>query len=170
MFFYWWQVNAARRLKSVRLVTPDWLWTCAERWERVEESLFPVGGERAGSRHPPPHCASPPHPPPTPHSPSADRFIDTINPLMTFSVQDIADMDAEVRFFSRFLLCLMFNPHKQVHTCWWPSMHGSLSNSTNRLDKKFNIVSSLWFANGSSNLRLIDYAFQSNCLNNKKSN
>lgn len=133
-------MNAARRLKSVRLVTPDWLWTCAERWERVEESLFPVGGERAGSRHPPPHCASPPHPPPTPHSPSADRFIDTINPLMTFSVQDIADMDAEVRFFSRFLLVLCSTHINRVTHVGGQVCMGVVTNSTNRFDKKFNIV------------------------------
>lgn len=95
------KVNAARRMKDVKTVTPDWLWTCAERWERVEEALFPVGCERAGSRHPPPHCASPPHsiahdtPAPRMRSPSG-RFMDTINPLMSFSSKDIADMDAEV--------------------------------------------------------------------------
>ncbi|XP_046662876.1 LOW QUALITY PROTEIN: RNA polymerase II subunit A C-terminal domain phosphatase-like [Homalodisca vitripennis] len=91
------KVNAARRMKDVRLVTPDWLWTCAERWERVEEMLFPVGCEKTGSRHPPPHCTSPPHGTPAPRlrSPSG-RFMDTINPLMTFSSEDIADMDAEV--------------------------------------------------------------------------
>lgn len=85
-------------MKNVKLVTPDWLWTCAERWERVEEALFAVGCERTGSRHPPPHCASPPHnstPAPRQRSPSG-RFMDTINPLMTFSSKDIADMDAEV--------------------------------------------------------------------------
>ena len=88
-------------MKDVKTVTPDWLWTCAERWERVEEALFPVGCERAGSRHPPPHCASPPHsithdtPAPRTRSPSG-RFMDTINPLMSFSSKDIADMDAEV--------------------------------------------------------------------------
>uniref|UniRef100_A0A1B6L9H7 RNA polymerase II subunit A C-terminal domain phosphatase n=1 Tax=Graphocephala atropunctata TaxID=36148 RepID=A0A1B6L9H7_9HEMI len=91
------KVNLARRMKDVKLVTPDWLWTCAERWERVEEVLFTVGCERTGSRHPPPHCASPPHDTPAPRlrSPSG-RFMDTINPLMTFSSEDIADMDAEV--------------------------------------------------------------------------
>ena len=32
----------ALRLPSVRLVNPNWLWTCAERWEWVDERLFPV--------------------------------------------------------------------------------------------------------------------------------
>ena len=32
----------ASRLPNVKLVNPDWLWTCAERWEWVDERLFPV--------------------------------------------------------------------------------------------------------------------------------
>ncbi|XP_054277966.1 RNA polymerase II subunit A C-terminal domain phosphatase-like [Macrosteles quadrilineatus] len=99
------KVNAARKFKQLKmvppdfkLVSPDWLWSCAERWERVEEALFPVGGEKGGTRQPPSHC-SPPHIPhtPAPRQRSASgRFMDTINPLMTFSSEDIADMDAEV--------------------------------------------------------------------------
>ena len=33
----------SRRLKGIHVVTPDWLWACAERWEKVEEKLFPLG-------------------------------------------------------------------------------------------------------------------------------
>ncbi|XP_046843100.1 RNA polymerase II subunit A C-terminal domain phosphatase-like [Xenia sp. Carnegie-2017] len=32
----------AQRMRNVRLVNPNWLWTCVERWEWVEERLFPV--------------------------------------------------------------------------------------------------------------------------------
>ena len=32
----------ALRSPHVRLVNPNWLWTCAERWEWVDERLFPV--------------------------------------------------------------------------------------------------------------------------------
>ena len=32
----------ALRLPTVRLVNPNWLWTCAERWDWVDERLFPV--------------------------------------------------------------------------------------------------------------------------------
>eukprot|EP00794_Sanderia_malayensis_P019121 gene19121-21038_t len=32
----------AARLSHVKLVNPDWLWCCAQRWEWVEEKLFPV--------------------------------------------------------------------------------------------------------------------------------
>lgn len=32
---------------KLHVVTPDWLWTCAERWERVDERLYPLqrGGQ-----------------------------------------------------------------------------------------------------------------------------
>ncbi|RZF41409.1 hypothetical protein LSTR_LSTR000123 [Laodelphax striatellus] len=91
------KVNAAKKMKHIKVVTPDWLWSCAERWERVEELLFPVSCEKTSSRHPPPHCVSPTHglPAQRQRTPSG-RFMDTINPLMSFSSEDIADMDAEV--------------------------------------------------------------------------
>lgn len=46
------KVNASRRMgdgttKKIHVVTPDWMWTCAERWERVDERLYPLqrGGQ-----------------------------------------------------------------------------------------------------------------------------
>uniref|UniRef100_A0A1B6DUE4 RNA polymerase II subunit A C-terminal domain phosphatase n=2 Tax=Clastoptera arizonana TaxID=38151 RepID=A0A1B6DUE4_9HEMI len=95
------KVNAARKMKNVKMVTPDWLWICAERWEHVNELLFPIRYERSGTRHPPPHCTSPPPTPnnliPAPRARTlSGRFMDTINPLMSFSSKDIEDMDAEV--------------------------------------------------------------------------
>ena len=34
------QVNDARRYgDKVHIVTPDWLWSCSERWERVRHIL-----------------------------------------------------------------------------------------------------------------------------------
>lgn len=48
-------------MKNVILVTADWLWVSAERWERVDEKVFPLGRNRAGTRHPPAHCGSPEH-------------------------------------------------------------------------------------------------------------
>ncbi|XP_004922411.1 RNA polymerase II subunit A C-terminal domain phosphatase isoform X1 [Bombyx mori] len=100
------KVNTSRRMtekKSSKLhvVTPDWLWSCAERWERVEEKLYTLQrGGQSSCRRPPAHCSSPP-PPPAPvaalrrRTPSG-RFMDTINPLLSFSSDDIADMDREV--------------------------------------------------------------------------
>lgn len=33
--------------QKLHVVTPEWLWTCAERWERVDERLYPLqrGGQ-----------------------------------------------------------------------------------------------------------------------------
>lgn len=98
------KVNAGRRRKSIKIVTPDWLWACAEWWEHVDEKLFVLSSKGSKNRHPPPHCSSPEHVPNYPlhetpaarkRSPSG-RFMDTINPLMSFSSADIADMDKEV--------------------------------------------------------------------------
>ncbi|KAL4705546.1 hypothetical protein ACJJTC_006874 [Scirpophaga incertulas] len=93
------KVNATRRMgdgkNKVHVVTPDWLWTCAERWERVDERLYPL--QRAGqssSRRVPAHCGSPPPPAPRKRTDSG-RFLD-FNPLLSFSSDDIADMDREV--------------------------------------------------------------------------
>lgn len=36
------KARTAMKFKSMKKVTPDWLWSCSERWERVEEMLFPV--------------------------------------------------------------------------------------------------------------------------------
>jgi hypothetical protein len=38
-----WQVGEAKRMAGVRVMTPDWLWACAERWEKVDERLYPLG-------------------------------------------------------------------------------------------------------------------------------
>ncbi|XP_047031569.1 RNA polymerase II subunit A C-terminal domain phosphatase [Helicoverpa zea] len=100
------KVNASRRMgegkaNKLHVVTPEWLWTCAERWERVDERLYPLQrGSQSSCRRPPAHCSSPP-PAPAPvaalrkRTPSG-RFMDTINPLLSFSSDDIADMDREV--------------------------------------------------------------------------
>ncbi|XP_050305467.1 RNA polymerase II subunit A C-terminal domain phosphatase [Anthonomus grandis grandis] len=100
------KVNAGRRRKNLKIVTPDWLWCCAERWEHADERIFPLNSKGSKNRHPPPHCSSPEHVPDYPEehetpgmrkrrTPSG-RFMDTINPLMSFSTADIADMDKEV--------------------------------------------------------------------------
>ncbi|XP_060721947.1 RNA polymerase II subunit A C-terminal domain phosphatase isoform X1 [Tachysurus vachellii] len=36
------KVRQAQACKHVHVVNPDWLWGCLERWERVEEQLFPL--------------------------------------------------------------------------------------------------------------------------------
>ncbi|XP_063540662.1 RNA polymerase II subunit A C-terminal domain phosphatase isoform X2 [Cydia strobilella] len=102
------KVHASRRMgegkNKLHVVTPEWLWACAERWERVDERLYPLQrGGQSSARRPPAHCSSPPPaPPPAPPVAAArkrtasGRFADTINPLLSFSSDDIADMDREV--------------------------------------------------------------------------
>lgn len=54
------KVNAARKMPKIHIVSPEWLWTCAERWECVEEQLFPLDSRKASkTRQPPAHCHSP---------------------------------------------------------------------------------------------------------------
>jgi len=130
----------AKKFKHIRIVTPDWLWSCAERWEHVEELLYPLNAEMAVVHlKPPAHCTSPNvalqlikagssieetkvaapvfdrvtdkrtspqvkkgdkgksllSPRLATERPSR-RFSETLNPLLAFSSQDIADMDREV--------------------------------------------------------------------------
>ncbi|CAJ1084210.1 RNA polymerase II subunit A C-terminal domain phosphatase isoform X2 [Xyrichtys novacula] len=36
------KVRQAQGYKHLHVVNPDWLWSCLERWERVEEQLYPL--------------------------------------------------------------------------------------------------------------------------------
>ncbi|XP_058475220.1 RNA polymerase II subunit A C-terminal domain phosphatase isoform X2 [Solea solea] len=36
------KVRQAQGCKHLHVVTPDWLWSCLERWERVQEQLYPL--------------------------------------------------------------------------------------------------------------------------------
>lgn len=36
------KVNQVKKHKDVHIVNPDWLWTCMDRWEWVEERLYPL--------------------------------------------------------------------------------------------------------------------------------
>ncbi|KAM9738628.1 RNA polymerase II subunit A C-terminal domain phosphatase isoform 3-T3 [Menidia menidia] len=36
------KVRQAQGCKQLHVVNPDWLWSCLERWERVEELLYPL--------------------------------------------------------------------------------------------------------------------------------
>lgn len=96
------KASAARKRPDIKIVTPEWLWICAERWEHVEEKLFPLRSDGRGgsnSRDPPAHCSSPEHSPPPNILPNAieqDKFADTLNPLLSFSDEDIKRMAGEV--------------------------------------------------------------------------
>ena len=99
----------AARTRQVAVVTPDWLWACAERWERVEERLFPLSRHCEVTRRPPAHCSSP-------EIAFAERCSDLdlnldgaaagafgrqpsvaeADPFLSFSSEDLAGMDKDV--------------------------------------------------------------------------
>lgn len=86
------KVSLAQKNRKIQIVTPDWLWTCAERWEHVSEILFPLNNKKTERmRKIPLHCS-----PERLHSKEEIRFIDTINPYMVFSKDDIESMTEEV--------------------------------------------------------------------------
>lgn len=103
------KVNAARKKANIKIVNANWLWTCAERWEIVDERLFPLDRKNKNkTRQPPAHCHSPEHV--VNYSEKSEisstsnmqddddepeKFIDTINPLLSFSNADLADMNKE---------------------------------------------------------------------------
>lgn len=90
------KANAAKKDAHVKIVNPEWLWTCAERWEHVDERLFPVTTQVRGSRVPPPHCSSPESVEEVESNSAANCFANTINPLMSFTQEEIEFMDKEV--------------------------------------------------------------------------
>ncbi|KFB46902.1 hypothetical protein ZHAS_00014910 [Anopheles sinensis] len=92
------KVNNARKNSKINIVTPEWLWTCAERWEHVEERLYPLKASNpAKMRQPPPHCHSPEHVVNygggTTKSREEPKFMDTVNPLLSFSNDDLDAMN-----------------------------------------------------------------------------
>ncbi|XP_017883327.1 RNA polymerase II subunit A C-terminal domain phosphatase isoform X1 [Ceratina calcarata] len=89
------KANAAKKNPNIKIVNPDWLWTCAERWEHVDERLFPLTAKARASRIPPPHCSSPERVE-EPEKNTVDNFADSINPLMSFTPEEIEIMDKEV--------------------------------------------------------------------------
>ncbi|KZC10842.1 PREDICTED: RNA polymerase II subunit A C-terminal domain phosphatase [Dufourea novaeangliae] len=89
------KVNAAKKNGTIKIVNPDWLWTCAERWEHVDERLFPLTIKARASRIPPPHCSSPERIEEDEQR-IENSFADSINPLMSFTPEEIEIMDKEV--------------------------------------------------------------------------
>jgi len=101
------KINDAKKQGRSVIVTPDWLWACAERWERVDERLFPLGKLSNVTRKPPAHCSSP-------EIAFAERCADIelnleggpgynrhpsvveSDPFLAFSSDDIKGMDKEV--------------------------------------------------------------------------
>ncbi len=40
------KVNMAKKNGKVKIVNPNWLWVCADRWEKVDEKLFPLKDDK----------------------------------------------------------------------------------------------------------------------------
>lgn len=103
------KVNTAKKRSEIKIVNADWLWTCAERWEHVEELLYQLDKKKTGKqRHPPAHCHSPEHVvnyaekseiPSTSNCQEPAKFVDTINPWLSFSNADLDEMNKEVDQF-----------------------------------------------------------------------
>jgi len=104
------KVNEAKRL-GVRVVAPDWLWGCAERWQHVDERLYPLPKNEDGSGvtvKPPTHCVSWDLPEAklssasggpsrrVSRSPSGDALPETLNPLLALSSEDLRGMEDEL--------------------------------------------------------------------------
>lgn len=83
------KVFQAQKNKKIQIVTPDWLWTCAERWEHVDEQLYPLTNNRPKQmRQVPAHCS----PERIPESDDA-KFN---NPYLQMCDDEIASMQQEV--------------------------------------------------------------------------
>lgn len=91
------KVNSAKKNPNIKLVSPEWLWSCAERWEPVEEQLFPMPKMPSKMRQPPPHCS--PDRNDENSSTEPQKFMDTINPLLSFSNDELDQMDSEFNEF-----------------------------------------------------------------------
>ena len=93
------KVNEALKRKStIKIVTPDWLWCCAERWEKAEELIFPLNKSVPVTMKPPPHCSSPEiaFAERCPPIPDIKLLPEATNPKLAFSNEDLAEMDKEV--------------------------------------------------------------------------
>ena len=100
------KVNEVKALnkkgRKIHVVTPDWLWGCAERWDRIDELLFPLTpGHNPVTLKPPAHCSSPEiafaercanvdvtKTPP--------RLAESSNPALKLSADDWKKMDDEI--------------------------------------------------------------------------
>ncbi|XP_059474083.1 RNA polymerase II subunit A C-terminal domain phosphatase [Neocloeon triangulifer] len=78
------KVNEARRAGSgIQVVSPEWLVCCSERWERVDERLFPIP-------------KSPKRVLPERHLRLSSSMAESYNPLLVLSSDDLKSMDQEV--------------------------------------------------------------------------
>ncbi|EDW02247.1 RNA polymerase II subunit A C-terminal domain phosphatase [Drosophila grimshawi] len=105
------KVNAAKKEANIRVVNANWLWACAERWEHVDERLYPLDRKvRNKGRQPPAHCHSPEHvvnynerseisPSSSMQQEQGGNFRETLNPLLVFTNADIESMNKDYDTF-----------------------------------------------------------------------
>lgn len=94
------KVNLARKDNKIKVVTPEWLWVCAERWIHVDERLYPLSANKSSRmRQPPSHCQSPQHNSGDDPQDNQPKFVDTLNPLLSLSNDDIDAMNEEFEEF-----------------------------------------------------------------------
>ncbi|XP_017866445.1 PREDICTED: RNA polymerase II subunit A C-terminal domain phosphatase [Drosophila arizonae] len=105
------KVNAAKKEPNIKVVNANWLWACAERWEHVDERLFPLDRKvRNKGRQPPAHCHSPEHvvnynerseisPSSSMQQEQGGNFRETLNPLLVFTNADIESMNKDYETF-----------------------------------------------------------------------
>ncbi|XP_070853818.1 RNA polymerase II subunit A C-terminal domain phosphatase-like [Drosophila suzukii] len=97
------KVYAAKKESAIKVVNANWLWTCAERWEHVEEKLFPL--DQGGKVRSPEHVVNYSERPEI--SPSSSKqqegqsrtFRETLNPLLGLTNADIESMNQDYDTF-----------------------------------------------------------------------
>lgn len=96
------KVNEARKLEDIKVVTPNWLWACAERWERVEEKLYPLHKAASVTIEPPKHCSDlglANELAAAEGSSSPRNLPEALNPFLALSSNDLKGMDEELDEF-----------------------------------------------------------------------
>ncbi|XP_027791096.2 RNA polymerase II subunit A C-terminal domain phosphatase isoform X3 [Marmota flaviventris] len=100
------KVRQAQECRHLHVVSPDWLWSCLERWDKVEEQLFPLTEDDARA-----HRAVQPQQPqmfgeelpdvrdgerPSPARRKRQPSMSETMPLYTLCREDLESMDKEV--------------------------------------------------------------------------
>ncbi|XP_048662644.1 RNA polymerase II subunit A C-terminal domain phosphatase isoform X7 [Marmota marmota marmota] len=100
------KVRQAQECRHLHVVSPDWLWSCLERWDKVEEQLFPLTEDDArvhravqpqqpqmfGEELPDVRDGEGPSPARRKRQPSMSESM----PLYTLCREDLESMDKEV--------------------------------------------------------------------------
>lgn len=111
----------ASRIKNVKLVGVDWLWCCAQRWEWVDERLFPVSSRLQGNGIGTPESSSRGTPisrerlknngtkkngtltkdAPGERAPTPDQILESVTPII-YNKDEFDEMDKEVEEYMLF--------------------------------------------------------------------